>query len=125
MKIGIASDDHVNIAQHFGRTRGFIISEIKDGVIAENEYRENTFSHHAKTGGDDHSQGHGHSHDAILKALSDCEVVISRGMGRRIYDDLCGANIQAVITTIPTVDAALQAFLNGNLDNDPEKGCEH
>jgi predicted Fe-Mo cluster-binding NifX family protein len=30
--------------------------------------------------------------------LSDCKAVISHGMGRRIYDDLKGAGIKALVT---------------------------
>lgn len=129
MKVGIASDDQVNISRHFGRTRGFVITEIEDGKVVGNEYRVNTFSHHAKTGGVDHghshSQGHGHSHDAILNALSDCQVVVSRGMGRRIYDDLRGVNIESMITNVSTVEDAVKAYIQGSLQNYPEIGCQH
>lgn len=129
MKVGIASDDRVNISRHFGRTRGFVISEIEDGKVVGNEYRVNTYSHHVKTKGvehgHNHTQGHGHSHDAILNALSDCQVVISRGMGRRIYDDLRGVKIEAMITNVSTVEDAMKAYIQGTLKNYPEKGCEH
>jgi len=124
MKIGIASDDQQTIAQHFGRTRGFVIAEIEDSKVLSKDYRENTFSMHMQTG--DHKQGqHGNSHTGILNALADCSAVLARGMGRRIYDDLRGANIESVITTQSTVDGALEAYIAGNLDDNPEQGCEH
>ncbi len=124
MKIGIASDDRKSIAQHFGRTLGFVIAEIEDGKILSEEYRENNFSMHMQQGEQQHG-AHGHSHSAILDALADCDVVLARGMGRRIYDDLRGANIQSVITDQITVDGAFQAFIAGNLKDNPEQGCEH
>ena len=123
MKIGIASDDQVNITQHFGRTRGFVIAEVGGDKIISKGYRENTFSQHMKSGG--HTQEHGHSHTAILDALVDCDIVLAGGMGRRIYDDLRSANIQSVITEEKTVDEAIAAFINGALVDNPEKGCEH
>ena len=124
MKIGIASDDQLNIASHFGRTKGFVIAEIEQGSILNKNYRENTFSMHAQGGEHQHGQ-HGHSHTAILEALSDCEVVLARGMGRRIYDDLRSVNIKSMITDKLTVDDALKAFIEDKLIDNPEKGCVH
>ena len=127
MKIGIASDNQVSIAQHFGRTKGFIIAELEDGIVKSKAYRENNFTHHSQQGEHEHEhQGeHGHSHTGILAALQDCEVVIARGMGRRIYDDLREAKIEAIITDIPDVDEAIKTYLSGTLVDNPEKGCVH
>jgi len=124
MKIGIASDDQFSIAQHFGRTRGFVIAEIENGKVLSKEYRPNTFSMHMQSGGHQHGQ-HAHSHNAILAALSDCKAVLARGMGRRIYDDLRSANIESVITDQKTVDGALTAYIDGSLTDNPDKGCDH
>ena len=124
MKIGIASDDQLSIAQHFGRTRGFVIAEIEGGKITGKTYRENTFSMHMQGGEHQHGQ-HGNSHAGILTALSDCDAVLARGMGRRIYDDLRSASIESVITSETTVDGALAAYLAGTLEDNPEQGCEH
>ncbi len=129
MKIGIASNDQTTIAQHFGRTEGFVIAEIKNGEIVSRDYRPNTFSMH-KLGGHTHGKHggqkeHGHSHSAILEALADCDVVLARGMGRRIYDDLRGANIESYITTQSQVLEAIDAYIAGDLDDNPDKGCVH
>ncbi|HEX7319275.1 MAG TPA: NifB/NifX family molybdenum-iron cluster-binding protein [bacterium] len=123
MKIAIASDDGKTISSHFGRTRGFVIFEIEGMEIKKQEYRDNTFTGHARG-----LEGSNHSfdrHAPILEALSDCGVVISHGMGRRIYDDLSNAKIEAFITEIEDVENALKLFLNGNLVNRPELGCSH
>ena len=125
MKIGIASNDEISVAQHFGRTRGFVISEIRNGEIVAQEYRQNLFTQHVSQPNDRHTHSHHHSHDSIIQALGDCQVVISRGMGRRIYEDLRGANIQSMITSLSGVDETLHAYLIGKLENYPDKGCEH
>jgi predicted Fe-Mo cluster-binding NifX family protein len=127
MKIGIASDDQHQIAGHFGRCKGFVIADVQNNQITSKEYRLNTFSHHSKEGEHQHDHGpiHGHSHDGILKALADCQVVIARGMGRRIYDDLRGAQIDSVITSEVLVENALEAYLKGLLEDHPEQGCQH
>lgn len=127
MKIGIASDDQHQIAGHFGRCKGFVIADVQDARVTSKEYRLNNFSHHNKEGQHEHDQGpsHVHSHAGILKALADCQVVIARGMGRRIYDDLQGAAIQSLITSEESVESAIQAYLKGNLTDHPEQGCQH
>ena len=125
MKVGIASNDKLSIAQHFGRTKGFVIAEIEDGKVQSKDYRINDFTHHSQQGGHEHQSGHGHSHGSILKALKDCRVVIARGMGKRIYDDLRSAQIESCITDIPEVDRALTAYISGTLVDNPGKGCTH
>ena len=125
MKIGIASNDRESIAQHFGRTRGFVIADVVDGKVKSKEYRENNFTSHNQPGGSEQHGEHGHSHSSILSALKDCDVVLARGMGRRIYDDLRGAKIESVIPTLPGVDEALSAYVDGTLVDNPEKGCVH
>ena len=124
MKIGIASDDQVMIAQHFGRTRGFVIADILENTVRSKSYRVNDFTVHMQGGDHDHGE-HGHSHSAILDALADCDLVIARGMGQRIYDDLKQAHIQALITSEETVENAVQAFLKGALTDHPEQSCQH
>ncbi|MCF7827184.1 MAG: iron-molybdenum cofactor biosynthesis protein [Candidatus Marinimicrobia bacterium] len=125
MKIGIASDDQQSIAQHFGRTKGFVITELAEKKVISTEYRENNFTAHSQPAKHEAHEEHQHSHGSILAALKDCDVVIARGMGRRIYDDLRNVNIEAIITDIPAVDDAIDAYLAGTLKDNPEKGCEH
>ena len=124
MKIGIASDDGKSIAQHFGRAKGFVITEVVDNQIGSSEFRPNTFTNH-NLPDHQHQEGHGHSHASILSALSQCDVVLARGMGRRIYDDLRQAEIKSVITTLPDVNEAVRAYIEGTLLDHPEKGCQH
>jgi predicted Fe-Mo cluster-binding NifX family protein len=125
MKVGIASNDEHSIAYHFGRAKGFIIADVVEGEIKSKEYRLNNFSHHSHQGSHEHQGNHNHSHTRILSSLKDCDVVISRGMGKRIYDDLRDANIEAMITDIAEVDEAIAAYLAGTLVDNPEKGCVH
>ena len=123
MKIAIVSDDEKTIASHFGKARGFIIFEIEDGKILSQEYRRNTFTGHARG-----LAGAGHEldrHGPILTALADCKVVISHGMGRRIYDDLKQAGIEVFITDETDVAKALQLYIAGSLIDKPELGCNH
>jgi predicted Fe-Mo cluster-binding NifX family protein len=123
MKIAIASDDGKTIASHFGRTRGFVIVETKDGKITGNEYRSNTFTAHV-TGLEGESQAD-NRHGPILNALSDCQVVVARGMGRRIYDDLAAADIEVFVTNEVEAEKAAEQYLMGKLVDNPDQTCDH
>ncbi len=126
MKIAIVTDDKENIAMHFGRALGFMIYEIEDNKIINKEYRENTFTGHVR--GEHNHENNEHqssTHSRILNALNDCSVVISRGMGRRIYDDLKSANIEAYITDKIKLNDAINAYIEGELKDNNYKACEH
>jgi predicted Fe-Mo cluster-binding NifX family protein len=122
-KIAIVLDDERAIASHFGRTRGFKIFEIEGEEIKRQEYRLNNFTGHARglAGADHETDRHG----PILTALQDCSVVIAHGMERRIYDDLKTFGIEVFITEETDVEAALERYLKGRLENRPELGCCH
>lgn len=123
MKIAIPSNDGTTVSRHFGRTRGFMIYTISDGKILSKEYKTNDFTGHAR--GLHHEKEHQHSHAGIFNALGDCEVVIAGGMGRRLYDDFKQKNIEVYVTRENNLENAIGLFLKQELDNQPEKCCNH
>lgn len=123
MRIAIASNDQQTIASHLGRTRGFLIYDIEKNNVITKEYRINDFTGHARgMEGADHSMDR---HSPILSALQGCQAVIARGMGRRIYDDLQSAGIEAFIVNEENADQALQLYLQNALQDNPDKSCQH
>lgn len=122
MKIAIASDDGKMIAAHFGRTKGFVIFEVEETKIVSRTYIENTFTAHAQGL---HHMAHEDKHKRILSALRDVDTVISRGMGRRIYEDLRAAGIKPLIVEEDETDTAIHLYLKNNLQDNPDKGCVH
>ncbi len=125
MKIALASDDGKTIAQHFGRTKGFVIVTIEEKKFAGKEYRKNKFTAHAMDE-ENHGHGHGgHSHEAVIEALSDCSAVISRGMGRRLFDDLMNNNIQPFVTNLTDIKMAVMMYIKDELIIRPEDTCEN
>ncbi|MBC7194766.1 MAG: NifB/NifX family molybdenum-iron cluster-binding protein [Caldisericia bacterium] len=117
MKILMPSDDGRTISSHFGRTRGFLIFEVEGNEIKSREYLPNTFTGHARGM---HERGIHHqydTHSAIIEALKDVKVVISHGMGRRLYDDLKNVGIDVYVTDETEVDEVIKLFLNGTLTN--------
>ena len=109
MKIAVASDDKTTISEHFGRACGFMVFEIENNKISKQEYRENI----GKSTGECHSC----DHDMMIKNIKDCDVVISYGMGQRIYADLLKNNITAIVTDERTVNDAVNQFLKNKLNN--------
>ncbi len=122
MKIAIASDDGKTISPHFGRTEGFVIFEVHGQEVKSFEYRQNSFTGHALGIQGQHGADR---HKTIIEALKDCDVVISRGMGRRLYEDLRYAGIKAIITDEEDVDRAMELYMKNMLTDNPEKSCKH
>lgn len=131
MKIAVASDDGAKISSHFGMTKGFAIYDVDGKDVKNKSYLQNTFTGHAQ--GEGRNGGHGPHHGShprdkharILAALGDCDVVVSHGMGMMIYNDLRGAGKQVFITRETDCDRAVQMYLNEELTDHPEMGCEH
>jgi len=113
MKVAIASDDKKTISHHFGKALGFVIADINNGKIIHQEYKQNIGKNSGECGSCDHQ--------AMINNIKDCEIVISFGMGQRIYDDLIKNKIKPIITEEENVDEALDQFLKNNLKSATEK----
>lgn len=99
------------IFQHFGRTETFKVYEIQDGAVVSAEV--------VGTNG----SGHG----ALAGVLTDlkAEVLICGGIGGGAQMALAAANIKLYGGVSGDADAAVQAFLNGELDYNPNVQCNH
>ena len=128
MRFAIASDNEVEIAAHTGRCRGFVIYDAADGAATRVEYRANSFTGHARgeCTGHEHEQGHGQrSHGPLLDALSDCQALVSRGMGPRLVADLADRGIHPYACHVTSVDEAAQLFARDALPATDDGGCCH
>ncbi len=113
VKIAVASNDGIRIAKHFGKSQGFKIFEIKENKVINHEYRKNI--------GNNTGECHSCDHKIIVKNLSDCNIVISYGMGYDIYNDLIDNNIKPIVTEEETVKDAIKKFINTGLINRTDK----
>lgn len=128
MKIAVASDDGVSIAQHTGRCRGFVIYETADSAATRLEQRANGFTAHARgecSGEHTHAPGESHhSHGPLVDALADCAVLVTRGLGQRLVADLEARGIQVYLAPGVPADDAAQLFAQGRLLKiQPGQGC--
>lgn len=119
MKIAIVSDNGTAISRHFGRARQYIVVTIEQGRETAREIRAKSDCHSQPHDGAAHD-AHGQSdprHDAILSAISDCQVVIAGGMGAGMDQRLRAAGITPIRTRIPGVEIAIEKFLDGRLSD--------
>ena len=129
MKIAVATENGNVISEHFGRSSYFKIYKTKDGKISDKEMRKNTFTGHFKRGHHEHCDEHErkpgsgdrHAHQGVAMGLKDCNVVISRGMGRKAWEDLRDKGIEMIVTDETDVEKAVKMYLMGELTDRVEK----
>jgi predicted Fe-Mo cluster-binding NifX family protein len=133
MKIAAISEDSVTISQHFGRAPLYVVITVEDGKIISHETRDKMG--HAQFSTEKHEEHHhtadprGHGfdpaaqnrHGQMVAAISDCEVLLARGMGRGAYESIKQANIRPIVTDIAGIDEAVQAYLEGGLVDHSER----
>jgi predicted Fe-Mo cluster-binding NifX family protein len=127
-KIAIATDDKINISMHLGRCKYFAIYTIAPHEVVSREYLENTFTHQHKSTAeceDNRIPGAAdYSHEELLKALSECRVVLSGGIGQRLIDDFKQAGIRGyVVADEGGIEDLVQKYLEGELVIDRDGGC--
>jgi predicted Fe-Mo cluster-binding NifX family protein len=134
MKIAAVTDDGKTISQHFGRATKYLVVTVENGQEVERELRdklghrdfqkEGDHGHHQHHE-DERGRGFGnHSaekHRRMFEAISDCKVLLSRGMGRGAYIGLEQAGIRPVLTDIPEIDAAVSAVIDGSIQDLTER----
>jgi predicted Fe-Mo cluster-binding NifX family protein len=130
MKIAIVSDDGTTISQHFGRAAYYVVVTVENNQVVSREKRDKLgHSHFANEphgeGADARGHGYGDAaqsrHARMVSAIADCQVLVARGMGAGAYDSMQAAGIRPVVTDIPEIDDAVQAYLEGRLVDHTER----
>jgi len=71
-------------------------------------------------------EGHGtdpasqQRHATMMDPISDCQVLLARGMGTGAYNALTARGIRPILTDISTIEEAVQAYIGGQLADHPE-----
>jgi predicted Fe-Mo cluster-binding NifX family protein len=134
MKIAVATDDGKTISAHFGRAAHYAVITIENGTVTGREQRDKPahghhHHHHESEGAIQLQEGMvpqtrieaGNTHGAMVAPITDCQVVISRGMGYPAYESLRAAGLQPVITVVSDIDEAVRQFTEGKLEDHPER----
>ena len=135
MKVAIASDDGLNISQHFGRAPFYIVYTVENDKIVSKEVRDK-IGHHsfinehgAQEACGGHSAGgeHGtdpasqHKHRSMIDAALDCQFIIAGHMGGGAYRSIVEGGIEPILTDIKDPDEAVKAMIEDRLKNQAER----
>ena len=121
LKIAFVSDDHTTISAHFGRAQYYEVFTLEAGKVLKRETILRSSPQVLTTAPQTGEHPHNHDHNAMLVPIADCQVLLTRGMGRGAHLSLQEHDIQPIITDIPEILAALDAFLAGTLIDHPER----
>jgi predicted Fe-Mo cluster-binding NifX family protein len=140
MKIAFVADDIQTISAHFGRAPHVVVVTLEDGQEVSRELRakeahgEGHGHTHVHDHDHDHAHGHGHAHDhghhhkdhtSKFSAMEDCDVMVVRGIGSPAISHAERMGLEVYLTRESSVDAALAAYLSGNLDHDARRIHHH
>ncbi len=99
------------IFQHFGHTEQFKVYEIEENKVVKSYVVD--------------TNGQGHGALAGFLSLNNIEVLICGGIGGGAQMALAEAGIKLYGGVAGDADAAVEAFLAGNLDFNPNVQCNH
>ncbi|OGN95110.1 MAG: hypothetical protein A2Z71_02940 [Chloroflexi bacterium RBG_13_50_21] len=124
MKIAIITDDGKTISQHFGRAQYYLVATVENDQVINRELRDKLgHSHFANEPHDPEIPGqpHGFSpasqdrHAQMAQAITDCEVLLCRGMGMGAYESMKTYGIRPIVTEIVAIDDAVKAYIDGSI----------
>ena len=110
MRIAITYDNG-DIFQHFGHTEQFKVYDVDNGAIVASQVVDTNGSGHGALAG-------------VLSALN-ADVLICGGIGDGAQMALAQAGIKLFGGVSGDADAAVEAFVAGNLSYNPDVRCNH
>lgn len=126
MKIAVVTDDGQTISQHFGQASYYLVLTVEDGKITDRELRKKPGHSDFKDlphpvhvpgeslGFDPAAQDR---HTLMADAIADTQVLICGGMGAGAFQSLNLRGIEPILTDIPQIEEAVQAYLDGSIVN--------
>lgn len=137
LKIAIVTKNGESIVGTFGSSKYFKVYEIENNKIVNEDLREvyvdkadeevpSLISKNNSGGGMgkfsltvvDASKD---KHMKIAKSISDCQVVIARGMCANAWDSVEQFNMEPIITTNSNFEQTVHEYLNNTLENHKDK----
>jgi len=123
MKIAAVTNDGLTISQHFGRATHYAVLTVEDSKIIKREMRDKLGHSHFAGQEQRHEQGQRHGfgpeaqdrHTRMIHAIEDCQVLLARGMGWGARKSLEQAGIKAILTDVADIEAAVKAYVAGEI----------
>jgi len=132
MKIAIASADEQTISKHFGHAEKYVVFSVENGQVTERKTLPKLGHRYFSTEGagqNSHRKGGGErgfgqqskgKHDQMVRNIRDCDILLTRGMGRGAYVNLQKWGIKPIVTDIADIETAIQAVLDDTIINHTE-----
>ncbi len=115
-KIAIPTDDGKTISRHFGQAIYFQVITLENNQVKNSELRPKASHQHG-----DHSHMDGiHPGQQMVESIADCQVLIAGGMGTPAYNRASTAGLKVILTGKTIIEEAIQAFISGKLENEPQ-----
>ena len=130
MKIAAITDENETISPKFSGATKYAVLTVEEGQIIAEELREvagqqevyrgrleGQHKHQDDSGGGGYGLHSLENHGRMLKLIFDCKVVLARGMAQRDYIRFRYMGIQPIITDIQDIKKAVQAVIDGSIEN--------
>jgi predicted Fe-Mo cluster-binding NifX family protein len=132
MRIAIATDDGATISPHFGRAPKYLVVTVRQGRVVGRELREKPGHNHSAAEPHD---GSGHLHEArhgfdpaaqdrharMAAVISDCQMLLVRGMGAGAHQSMTRAGIRPIVTDLEDAEQAIRAVISGEIVDHTER----
>lgn len=110
-KVAFPSDNTRQINDHLGQASYLMVTDLED-ASASPEFEQRVKTQAAE------ECGH---HQPIFRMLSDCQVVIARGMCHNAYNRLSEMGLEVILTSETEIDKALDTYRRGELVSETER----
>lgn len=144
MKVAFPTDDGETISAHLGRANYFKVFTLEGENILQYEQRIKPVH-----GGDGQHEHHEHDeHQELFEPeqnpedrielerpliggvtmfdpISDCQVLIARGMGEPAYNNATRRGLEVILTSEKTIENALKIYQTGELSSDMRRVHKH
>lgn len=123
MKIAIPTRDGRRISSNMKRISGFKIFEIVDGKVTDETFiSKMDINGNSKISIDNSTpepEPNG-SELSLISGIMDCDIVISNGLGKKMFEELVRAHKEVFITEAVDARRAINHFIRQTLHNHPE-----
>ena len=111
MKIAVTYDENQEVFQHFGHTEHFKVFEIENNTVISSKVIS--------------SDGEGHSALTLMLENENIDKLICGGIGGCAVNALGQAGIEIFAGISGKADDAVQALINGTLEQTTSPNCNH
>jgi len=144
MKVAFPTDDGETISAHLGRANYFKVFTLEGENILQ--YEQRTKPVHGGDGQHEHQDHHEHQElfepeknpgnrielerphvggVTMFDPISDCQVLIARGMGEPAYNHATRQGLEVILTSEKTIENALKIYQSGELTSDMRRVHKH